>query len=127
MNPNIEVITPVLWGAYSGQIKAGWIKELVPLDGVSDTNKYASLTSDGIMILKKESEFYDVLKKFVPRVMSHTHRELQKCLSLRNKASLDNYEKMYLNIVEWEIKRRRVRALYMLRNPLKIFIIFPQK
>lgn len=31
MNPNIEVITPVLWGVNSFYVKAGWTKELLPI------------------------------------------------------------------------------------------------
>lgn len=58
MNPNIEVITPELWAVNSGYIKAGWIQELTPVPGLVSANEYASLTNDGIMILKKESPFY---------------------------------------------------------------------
>lgn len=31
MNPNIEMITPVLWGVNSFYVKAGWTKELLPI------------------------------------------------------------------------------------------------
>ena len=117
MNPNIEVITPELWAVNSGYIKAGWIRELSPVPGLESVNKYASLTNDGIMILKKESEFYPILKQLVPNIMLHTDEELQLCHKLNHKAVLDDYEKLYLNVMEWEIERRRVRADYLNRFP----------
>lgn len=117
MNPNIEVITPELWAVNSGYIKAGWIQELAPVPGLESTNEYASLTNDGIMILKKESEFYPILKQIVPKIMRHTDEELWFCHILNNKADIDNYEKLYLNVMEWEIERRRVRADYLNRLP----------
>ena len=117
MNPNIEVITPELWAVNSGYIKAGWIRELSPVPGLESVNKYASLTNDGIMILKKESEFYPILKQLVPKITLHTDEELQLCHKLNHKAVLDDYEKLYLNVMEWEIERRRVRADYLNRFP----------
>lgn len=117
MNPNIEVITPELWAVNSGYIKAGWIQELTPIPGLESANKYASLTNDGVMILKKESEFYPILKQLVPKIMRHTNEELQLCYQLNNKAVLDDYEKLYLNVMKWEIERRRVRADYLNHIP----------
>lgn len=111
MNPNIEVITPVLWGVNSFYVKAGWIKELTPTpqppDKLLSGNKYACLTDNGIMILYKESELYPTLKQFVPRIMQHTDEELRAAFqSVCSKNSLDNYEIFYRDVLEWEIKRR---------------------
>ena len=117
MNPNIEVIAPELWAVNSGYIKVGWIQELTPVPGLESANEYASLTNDGILILKKESEFYPILKQLVPKIMRHTDEELQLCHKLNHKAVLDDYEKLYLNVMEWEIERRRVRADYLNRFP----------
>lgn len=69
------------------------------------------------MILKKESEFYPILKQLVPKIMLHTDEELQLCHKLNHKAVLDDYEKLYFNVMEWEIERRRVRADYLNRFP----------
>lgn len=113
MNPNIEVITPELWAVNSEYIKAGWIRELSPIPGMESANKYASLTNDGIMILKKESEFYPLLKQFVPKIMQHTDEELLLCHKVNKNTVFDDYKKLYLNVMEWEIERRRVRAAYM--------------
>lgn len=48
MNPNIEVITPVLWGVNSFYVKAGWTKELLPIpqppDQLLTGSKDVSLT-----------------------------------------------------------------------------------
>lgn len=80
MNPNIEVITPVLWGVNSFYVKAGWTKELLPIpqppDQLLTGSKDVSLTDNGIMVLHKESEIYPTLKNFVPRIMEHSDEEL---------------------------------------------------
>lgn len=49
--------------------------------------------------------------------MQHSNEELQLCHDLNNKAVLDDYEKLYLNVMEWEIERRRVRADYLNHLP----------
>lgn len=114
MNPNIEVITPELWAVNSGYIKAGWIQELTPVPGLESANEYASLTNKGIMILKKESDLYPTLKHFLPVIMRHTDEELQlRNQVVNSKVVLDNYEKLYLNAMGWEIRRREVRAEYL--------------
>lgn len=122
MNPNVEIITPELWAVNREYIKAGWIQELHPTsDFDSSTNKNASLTDSGIMILNKGSEFYSLLKQFVPKIMQHSNEELQQCYqSMTNKIFLDNHEKLYLNVLEWEMKRRRVRSEYLnsLQHPI---------
>lgn len=50
MNPNIEVITPVLWGVNSFYVKAGWTKELLPIpqppDQLLTGSKDVSLTDN---------------------------------------------------------------------------------
>lgn len=113
MNPNIEVITPVLWGVNSFYVKAGWTKELLPIpqppDQLLTGSKNVSLTDNGIMVLHKESELYPTLKKFVPRIMEHSDEELVTSLQkISSKSNLDNYEKLYKSVLEWEIKRREI-------------------
>ena len=122
MNPNIEVITPVLWAVNSQWVKAGWISELSPVaDRGESVNQYASLTNDGIMILKKESDFYPILKQIIPKIMQHTDQELQLCNQAMNeKLALNEYERLYLNVMEWEIQRRNVRRAYLRDHPKTI-------
>ena len=67
MNQNIEVINENLWAVNSSYIRMGYIQELTPLSEQSD-NPYVSLTNEGIMILKKESEFYPILKKLLVKM-----------------------------------------------------------
>lgn len=123
MNPNIEVITPVLWAVNSQWVKAGWISELTPVSERGESvNQYASLTNDGIMILKKESEFYTVLKQIIPKIMQHTDQELQLCNQAMNeKLALNDYERLYLNVMQWEIRRRNVRRIYLQDHPQTIW------
>lgn len=122
MNPNVEIITPELWAVNREYIKAGWIQELHPTSDLdSSTNENASLTDSGIIILNKGSEFYPLPKQFVPKIMQHSNEELQQCYqAMTNKIFLDNHEKLYLNVLEWEMKRRCVRSEYLnsLQHPI---------
>ena len=129
MNPNIEVITPELWGVNRSYVLAGWIKELPP-SAEGYKNPYATLTNDGIMILNKDSEFYDILKRFVPKIMQHSDRELKQIREkLERTSAKNNYKVLYLDVVRWELERRRVRAkvakikvdVSLLKRLLKIF------
>jgi hypothetical protein len=89
---------------------------------VESSNEDASLTNDGIMILKKESELYPLLKKFIPKIMKHTDAELEHCITtMKNKTNPDNCEKMYLDVLQWETKRRYVRAEYLNSLPKRTF------
>lgn len=129
MNPNIEVITPELWGVNRSYVLAGWIKELPP-SAEGYTNPYATLTNDGIMILNKDSEFYDILKRFVPKIMQHSDQELKQIKEkLERTPAKNNYKVLYLDVVRWELERWRVRAkvakikvdVSLLKRLLKIF------
>lgn len=119
MNPNIEVIAPDLWAVNFQWVKAGWIKELQPIPDVElNSEKYASLKDDGTMVLNKESELYPILKQFMPKVMQHTDEELSIFnKALNQKIALDGYERLYLNVMEWEIKRRCIKQAYLLNHP----------
>lgn len=111
MNPNIEVISTELWGVSRSYVVAGWIEELPP-SPKGYSNPYASLTNDGILILNKDSEFYSILKKFVPRIMQHTDSELNKIQKALEKTSKNNYEQLYFDVIKWELERRRAYAEY---------------
>lgn len=113
MNRNIEVINEHLWAVNREYVKAGYIKELTPIIGSDDINEYASLTDDGIMILNKRSELYPTLKLFIPKIMAYTDEVLLHCMESVKVNVSDNYEKLYLNVMEWEVKRRCVMAEYL--------------
>lgn len=117
MNQNIEVINENLWAVNSSYIRMGYIQELTLLPEQTD-NPYASLTNEGIMILKKESEFYPILKKLLVKIMGHSDEQLTCAVQKMRKVSKpDAYEKMYLNVLEWEIKRRCVKAEHLSSQP----------
>ena len=110
MNRNIEVINENLWAVNSSFVRMGYIQELKPLLEQSD-NPYVSLTNDGIMVLKKESGFYPILKKFLVKIMGRTDEQLEYAQQKMKMMEMpDAYEKMYLNVLEWEIKRRYVKT-----------------
>ncbi|WP_310605081.1 hypothetical protein [Anaerosporobacter sp.] len=113
MNKNIEVINEHLWAVNRAYVKAGYIKELTPIMGSDGINEYASLTDDGIMILNKQSELYPTLKLFIPKIMAYTDEVLLHCMESVKVNVSDNYEKLYLNVMEWEVKRRCVMAEYL--------------
>lgn len=123
MNKNIEVINENLWVVNSAYIKMGYIQELVPLsEGITSENPYASLTNDGILILKNESEFFPILKNLMQRIMNHSDEQLNFAVDKMRKVSEpDAYEKMYLNVLEWEMKRRCVKAEYLSSQPKPTF------
>lgn len=122
MNPNVEIITPELWAVNSEYIKAGWIENLTYLYP-ENPNPYASLTDNGVLIIRKETEFYDFLKKMLPRIMRYSDKTLQDFIDILSaKADKDEYEKALQNLVEWEQKRRRVKVEYLKHNkPLSLF------
>ncbi len=114
MNGNIEVINEHLWAVNQEYVKAGYIKEIASLPGNTPEKNNISLTDQGILILNKNAPSYDVTRKLVIRVMGHTDDQLnfahEKMLKVEKP---DAYEKMYLNVLGWEIKRRCVRADYL--------------
>ena len=118
MNPNIEVIAPDLWAVNFQWVKEGWIKELRFVHDAKCNCEYACLKDDGTIVINKGSEFYPTLKSFLLKIMQRTDSELEiAAQNLKNKALLDNYERFYLNVVEWEIKRRCVKQAYLLGDP----------
>lgn len=119
MNKNIEVINENLWGVNQQYVKQGHIQELTNLPGARPELQDISLTDNGILVLNKCSSVYDVLKKFVPKVMERTDDQLKTALEKMQKVKKpDAYEKMYLNILEWEILRRYVKADYTANLPV---------
>lgn len=118
MNPNIEVITPDIWAVNFQWVKAGWIKELRFLSDAECSCEYACLKDDGVIVLNKGSEFYPMLKSFMLKIMQRTDIELNDSVQkMNNKVVLDGYERIYLNVMGWEIKRRCVKQAYLLANP----------
>ena len=113
MNPNIEVIAPDLWAVNFQWVKEGWIKELRFVPDSKCNCEYACLKDDGTMVINKGSEIYPILK-----LMQLTDSELKDSVqNLNNKAVLDGYERLYLNVMEWEIKRRCIKQAYLLNHP----------
>ena len=113
MNPNIEVIAHDLWAVNFQWVKEGWIKELRFVPDAKCNCEYACLKDDGTMVINKGSEFYPMLK-----IIQRTDSELKDSVqTLNNKAVLDGYERLYLNVMEWEIKRRCIKQAYLLNHP----------
>ena len=70
------------------------------------------------MVINKGSEFYPMLKSFMLKIIQRTDSELKDSVqNLNNKAVLDGYERLYLNVMEWEIKRRCIKQAYLLNHP----------
>lgn len=114
MNKNIEVINENLWAVNQEYVKAGYIRDIVTLSGQTPEKNPISLHDYGILILNKNDPAYEITRKTLIRIMGHTDNQLkfahEKMISLKK---TDAYEKMYLNVLGWEIERRCVRADYL--------------
>lgn len=118
MNKNIDVINENLWAVNQWYVKQGYIKDLTILQGETPELQNASLTNDGILLLNKSSSSYEILKKMMLRIMGHTTEQLQNAYKKMQKVEKpDAYEKMYLCLLGWELKRRSVKAEYMANLP----------
>ena len=126
MNRNIEIINENLWAVNREYVRMGYIQELVFFPSCSNSeNPYASLKNDGTLILDSESEFYPILKQLLPRIMKYSDeklllaiKELKEIKEIKNP---DGYEKMLLNVLEWEEKRRCVKVKYLASLPKLTF------
>ena len=100
MNGNIEVVNENLWCVNQYHVQAGFIKELTLLPGTAP-DKEIFLT-----------------RKMLLRGMVHTDEQLEYAQQKMQKVEKpDAYVKMYLNVLEWEIKRRCVKAEYIASLP----------
>lgn len=118
MNKNIEVINENLWAVNQQYVKLGYIKELSTLPGMSPETKPISLTEQGILVLNTVDPVYDITRKLLIRIMQHSDEQLQDAYEKMQKVKEpDAYERMYLNVLGWEIKRRCVKVEYIANLP----------
>lgn len=122
MNRNIEVINENLWAVNQYYVKQGFIQELKILPNKTPELYDISLTNQGILVLNKAAYSYEVTKLLVIRIMRHTDEQLRVAQEkIQRVENPDAYEKMYLNVLEWEIKRRCVKAAYIKSLPKPTF------
>ena len=114
MNPNIEIITPDLWGVNMDWVKAGYIEELRPL---TDTFNQINLTNTGKIILDENSMAYQGLKKFFIKAMKFSDDELKKEFrKTGNMRGLHAGLDLWNNILGFELKRRSIKMKYEKRG-----------
>ena len=117
MNGNIEVVNENLWCVNQYYVQAGFIKELTLLPETTP-DKEIFLTDQGILVLNTAAPAYEITRKMLLRVMGHTDEQLKYARQKMQKVEKpDAYVKMYLNVLEWEIKRRCVKAEYIASQP----------
>lgn len=122
MNGNIEVINENLWAVNQHYVQAGYIKELTTLPGKSPEIKSISLTDTGVLILNTADPAYDISRKLLLKIMEHSDEQLKFAYNkMHHIKNPDTYEKMYLNVLGWEIKRRCVKADYLSSLPKQTF------
>lgn len=122
MNGNIEVVNENLWCVNQHYVHAGYIKELTLLPGTS-LDKEIYLTNQGILVLNTAAPAYEITRKMLLRVMGHTDEQLEYAQQKMQKVEKpDAYVKMYLNVLEWEIERRCVKAEYIASQPKPTFL-----
>lgn len=69
-------------------------------------------------MLNTAAPAYEITRKMLLRVMGHTDEQLEYAQQKMQKVEKpDAYVKMYLNVLEWEIKRRCVKAEYIASQP----------
>lgn len=111
MNPNIEQISPKLWGVNYYHLQ--YIKELSYNDPSPDAmEKPASLSIDGVIVLNKSHEIYPTLKKFFPRVMKHTDDELVGQINYMKDKNRDGYDTVFKFCLDAEAKRRMLEKQF---------------
>lgn len=124
MNPNIEVINSNLLGVRFSWVEARLIADL-SYNSNKITNPYASLTTDGIIILNKDEEIYNAFKTMLDvHVMKYTderlHRIIQDMETKHNTPSWDKYIESMLFLCQLEQKRRTIERPKKPRSWLQI-------
>ena len=114
MNGNIEVINENLWAVNQYFVKEGYIQELETLPECYPEKEDACLTTDGILILNKDSPVYEVCKNLMIRIMSYSDATLKDIFEIMSAVEKpDPYEFLYCGVIGWEIKRRKVKTEYI--------------
>jgi hypothetical protein len=122
MNKNIEVINENLWAVNQYYVQAGYIKELETLPGQTPETHGISLSDTGVLILNTADPAHDITRKLLLKIMEHSDEQLKFAYNkMQQVQSPDTYEKMYLNVLEWEIKRRCVKAEFLNSQPKPTF------
>ncbi len=115
MNMNIEKVSKNLIGVRFSWVEAGFISGF-PFHGGKITNPYATLSTDGVIVLNKDSEFYEAFKKMlVIRVMKLTNDRLklfiQALEAKHGTPDWDKYTESLLFLCHLEEKRRTLEPL----------------
>lgn len=117
MNGNIEVVNENLWCVNQHYVHAGYIKELTLLPGTS-LDKEIYLTNQGILVLNTAAPALKSQERCCCVLWGHTDEQLEYAWQKMQKVETpDAYANMYLNVLEWEIKRRCVKAEYIASLP----------
>lgn len=108
MNPHIEVINDKLWAVRFSLLQ--WIKDIdyKPDPEIPMNEELVRISKEGITILNKDHKAYSLVKKFLPKLMKKSSKELSKeldrCALIANK-QLSDY--VYRLTVMLEIQRRK--------------------
>lgn len=110
MNPNIEVISKNLLGVNFYYVKMGWIKEINAVCPIDPAQTAGTITDTGHIILNNFHPAYGELKKLLPGIMGKPDDELRRNFATlvvkKQKQPLEKWEQLFLDILEWELKRR---------------------
>ena len=109
-NPNIEVITPDIWGASMNMVRAGRIPELTANSTAKDQ---INLTNTGLIVLDMDSTVYTGLKHFFAKAYKHSDQDLQtEFIKAGAQRDSDSGVDLWYNILGFEIKRRKIKRDY---------------
>ena len=110
MNKNIEVIAPDIWA-----VRFSLIPFIVEIDYKPDSSVVAyeepvRVSNDGIIILNKDNQLFEILKSQFPKTMKKKDKQLKKELNyLKLVKNKTDYHWIYLGMIETEMQRRLKR------------------
>lgn len=113
MNRNIEVISERHWALNFQYVKLGYIQELIEFSNY-ELEQDLILINDGILLLNTASPTYTITRRLILKLMKRSNDELECSINkMRNLQNRDSHERMYLLVLECELKSRYARQEYL--------------
>ena len=110
MNKNIEVINPDLYAVRFSLIPLMSDIDYKPDNEVPAYEEPLRVSNDGVIVLNKDNQLFEILKSQFPKTMKKKDKQLKKELNyLKSAKNKTDYHWIYLGIVEAEMQRRLKR------------------
>lgn len=109
MNQNIEKLQKDLFAVKMEYVKNGYVRDIRILPGEESTLGQIILSTNGKILLDKDSKLYPALKELFPEAMTLSSAELQKIIDEGQGQILTGLDDLWFNIVGFELKRRELK------------------